>query len=124
MRAQEWAALKYKKNAAVLGAVLDLGYCLNLADSASNEILKNAYTRLRRIYDALDVTMPKNENGKNSTDELLRHLDCAVIQQVHDYNHKVGSQAFDSVRGVFTEGKTIYPGAAILEKTHVQTLCL
>ncbi len=119
-RAQEWAEFKYKKNAAVIGAVLDLGYCLNLADSASNVVLESAYSRLVQIYDALDVPIPENKPGKNSKDELLRHLDCAVIQQVHDYNRQVGAQEFDSVRGVFTEGRAIYPGAAILEKTHVQ----
>lgn len=30
---------------------------------------------------------------------------------------------FDSIRGVFTEGKAIYPKAGFVEKTHIQ-LCI
>jgi len=37
-RAYEWADKKYKKNAAVLGAVIDLGFCLNLTDYNSTDI--------------------------------------------------------------------------------------
>lgn len=122
-RAHEWAEYKYKEDAAVLGAILDLGSCLNLADSASNEILKSAYLRLSRHYEVLGESLPKNIDVKNSRDELLRNLDCAVIEQVHDYNKQENLQEFDSVRGVFTEGKPVYPGAAIMEKTHVQ-ICI
>ena len=53
-------------------------------------------------------------------DLLLRDLDCAVIQQIHDVNRELGRDAYDSVRGIFTEGDPVYPGAGIFEKTHVQ----
>ncbi|MBQ7537733.1 MAG: hypothetical protein IJT42_02045, partial [Treponema sp.] len=50
-------------------------------------------------------------------------LDCAVIERVH-YQNKVNSlPEYDSVRGIFTEGKPIFPGAGFKEKTHVQ-LCI
>ena len=35
-RAKEWAERRYKEDAAVIGAVIDLGTCLNLTDSASS----------------------------------------------------------------------------------------
>lgn len=75
-RAYDWASNnpKYHKPA-VLGAVIDLGFCLNLTDYHSTDVLK----------------------------------------------HNV--REYDSVRGVFVEGKEIYPGAAVKEKTHIQ-LCV
>ncbi len=46
-RAYEWAINKYGDNAAVIGAVIDLGYCLNLTDSASADILREGYKILK-----------------------------------------------------------------------------
>ncbi len=42
-RASEWAKRRYGKDAAVIGAVIDLGNCLNLTDSASSNFLKGGY---------------------------------------------------------------------------------
>ena len=36
-RAKDWARRRYGKEAAVVGAVIDLGNCLNLTDSKSSE---------------------------------------------------------------------------------------
>jgi len=118
-RALEWAEDKvikgeYKK-AAVVGAVIDLGYCLNLTDSSFVPILKNAYSALETRFNKEE--MPRNVGGKDS---LLRYLDCAVIEQVHDQIDEVGLRKFDSVRGIFVEGDEIYEGSGFYEKTHVQ----
>ena len=69
------------------------------------------------------MDLPQNVPSKRTKDILLRNLDCAVIQQVHDYNKDNGKTPFDSVRGIFTEGGPVYPGAEFQEKTHVQ-LCI
>lgn len=122
-RAYEWAADRYKENAAVVGAVIDLGLCLNLTDYNSADILKQGYEMLKMKCEASGIELPQNKHGKSKTDLLLRDLDCAVIQQIHDYNHEMGKYSYDSVRGVFTEGKEIYPGAGFVEKTHIQ-LCI
>lgn len=122
-RAYEWAVERYKENAAVLGAVIDLGLCLNLTDYNSTDILKQGYEMLKMKCEASGVKLPRNKYGKGKTDLLLRDLDCAVVQQIHEYNHETGKSSYDSVRGVFTEGKEIYPGAGFVEKTHIQ-LCI
>lgn len=120
-RALEWAA-RYD-NPAVIGAVIDLGYCLNLTDYYSTQILKQGYEDLKYDLESAGIGLPKNKNTKNSSDWLLRDLDCAVIERVH-YQNKVNSlPEYDSVRGIFTEGKPIFPGAGFKEKTHVQ-LCI
>lgn len=122
-RAYEWAQNRYGSDGAVIGAVLDLGYCLNLTDSFSAEILRQGYKILKIRCELANKPLPKNIPSKKTKDVLLRNLDCSVIQQVHDYNQENGKMSFDSVRGIFTEGDPVYPGAEFLEKTHVQ-LCI
>ena len=120
-RALEWAKEKVKREeyskAAVIGAVIDLGYCLNLTDSSFVPLLKNGYTLLKsRVYnDGLE--MPCNIGGDNN---MLRYLDCAVIEHVHGYLRENGSKEFDSVRGIFVEGNEIYEGSGFYQNTHVQ----
>jgi len=64
--------------------------------------------------------MPQNTNLGSSTDLLLRKLDCAVIQTMHKINRFANKRAYDSVRGVFWEGKPLYPNAGFAEKNHIQ----
>lgn len=123
-RAYEWAVNRHgEANAAVIGAVIDLGYCLNLTDSASSDILRRGYEILKLRFKVLGKPIPKNRASLKTTDILLRDLDCAVIQQIHDFNRQAGRQMFDSVRGVFEEGNPPYEGSAFREKTHIQ-LCV
>jgi hypothetical protein len=51
---------------------------------------------------------------------VKRRLDCAVINFVHSFNEEKKKQPFASVRGIFTEGGELYPGAKIQAKTHIQ----
>lgn len=119
-RAREWAESKYGKAGRIIGAVIDLGYCLNLTDYISSEILGYGYKVLKASIDAIGEKMPTNKNGRSKTDVLLRDLDCAVIEQVHQLNRINKMAEYDSVRGVFTEGKEMFPGSALQEKTHIQ----
>lgn len=118
-RAWQWA--NNKANPAVIGAVLDLGKCLNLTDSNSINLLKNQYEIFKLRMEMAGQKMPINKNTKESHDELLRRLDCAVIESLH--KDTLPDESFDSVRGVFVEGDPIYKGAGIREKTHIQ-ICI
>ena len=120
-RAKEWAAQNRRiKNPAVIGAVIDLGRCLNLTDSASSDILRQGYELLKVYCELTNNDMPINRPSQKSTDILLRDLDCAVVEQIHDYLRAMKKPGYDSVRGIFTEGGPVYPGACFQEKTHVQ----
>jgi len=123
-RAYDWASNnpKYDKPA-VLGAVIDLGFCLNLTDYHSADVLKRGYEMLKIRYATLGKDLPCNGKKNKAGDILLRDLDCAVIQQIHQYHKDTNVRGYDSVRGVFIEGKEVYPGAAVREKTHIQ-LCV
>ncbi|MCH5341138.1 MAG: hypothetical protein J1E01_06710 [Acetatifactor sp.] len=84
-RAYEWAKQRYGKKGAVLGAVIDLGLCLNLTDYNSVDILRQGYEMLRMRCEVFGIPLPQNTKGKSKTDLLLRDLDCAVIQQIQEY---------------------------------------
>ena len=114
---------KKPKNPAVIGTVVNLGHCLDLTDYGSSEILKNGYDILSYELSLLGKEMPINKNVKGNNDLLLRELDCAVIQRIHQFNHEVGRRSYDSVRGLFIEGKPVYEESGIMDKTHIQ-LCI
>ena len=123
VRALEWAKEKYESDGIeydVIGAVIDLGYCLNLSDSQFNSILKTGYNVL--VSRLGDADLPRNHRKKGN-DILLRDLDCAVIQQIHEYNEGSDENSFDSVRGLFIEGEPIYAGSCFVSKSHIQ-LCI
>jgi hypothetical protein len=103
----------------VIGAVIDLGYCLNLLDSL---FLKE----LRKTYDLMKISgyeLPENKFRDESGYFLKRNLDCAVIETLHSLKKKKTEKPFDSVRGVFVEGEELYPTAGFREKNHIQ-ICI
>ena len=126
-RALAWAEEQAKrpnshiKNPAVIGAVIDLGYCMDLTDSFYLEELKAGYDVLVEATKKIGVPLPKNENIGSSTDKLLRKLDCAVIQTIHQlHKDQEDLRPYDSVKGVFWEGKSLYPDAGFANKNHIQ----
>ncbi len=108
------------KTPAVLGALIDLGQCLDLMDSQYLNLLKQSYQTLEISYATLGMELPVNTNGKSSNDLLLRNLDCLVIESLHKDRLP---NSFDSVRGVFWEGADLYRTAGFKEKNHVQ-ICI
>lgn len=130
-RAYEWAEGKvargeYKK-AAVIGAVIDLRHCLDLANRENLELVKLAFRAFKSEQRAANFTLPQNRSlrGQPDQDRVLRFLDCAVIRHLHTAIQRVPEdhrvvQPFDTVRGMFTEGRKLYPGCGYREKTHVQ----
>jgi hypothetical protein len=101
----------------VIGAVIDLGFCLDLMTSTGIAAVKAAHENLKSFFQTLRKPMPENTHG---TDLLLRKLDCAVINHLHELRESAGLAKFDSVRGVFIEGDPIYDKGAFYEKTHIQ----
>ena len=120
-RAMDWALNHYKKeDAEVIGTVLDLGFCLDLLDFSSREVLKVGYDILVEECKQFHVQLPINKNIGKNTDLLIRELDCAVIERIHRFGEEMNTEEYDSVRGAFIEGKRIYPNSGFYEKTHIQ----
>lgn len=136
-RALEWAVERQKrgsyKKAAVVGAVIDLGNCLDLTVRENLDLLSDAYRSFEAARVKAGLALPVNKDVKGSTegDKLLRFLDCAVIRHLHENIEDEARlakengypsllQPFDTVRGLFVEGKNVYPGGGFYEKTHTQ----
>ena len=119
-RALEFAREKRKRGEGirkpfVVGAVIDLGLCLDLTTKDSIENLRDAHASLLATIGPTGGPLPVN-----GPESWRRRLDCAVIRFLHLIRQGPESEPIDTVRGIFTEGNPIYAGSAFLEKTHVQ----
>jgi hypothetical protein len=116
VRDLQWARLVGRrtgrlKKPGVVGAIIDLGLCLDLTTQSSLDVIRTAYQGLAAVARATGARLLEN------TDELRRPLDCAVLNYLYE---SMPEPKFQTVRGVFIEGKPLYPGALIRERTHVQ----
>jgi hypothetical protein len=129
-RARDWAEFLKKHPPApnkkitqpfVIGAIIELGNCLDLTDAASLEIVRVGYAEFARVMGQAGAPLPINEPAHaHDADLVKRKLDCAVLNFVHALRERQDAEPFDTVRGIFTEGRALYPGARIMAKTHVQ----
>lgn len=99
----------------VIGAVIELGLCLDLTTAEGIQQVRAAHEQLVLLSTTDQTPLPKN-----SPDLLRRNLDCAVIRVLHEIREKSGEPPVDTVRGVFIEGDPIFPDSGFREKTHVQ----
>ena len=135
-RALQWAKDKKErrkiKDASVIGVVFTLDHCLDLIDSEFIEMLTIYYSLMKNDFKIIGKELPQNKDIKEDVhkDLLIRELDCAVIQYLHQKIKEeiktekyTALKQFDSVRGVFTEGGPAFPGAGVQKKSHIQ-ICI
>lgn len=109
------------RNPAVVGAVLDLGHCLNLFETESISRMQTSYQLMKKSFKTAAKRMPQNKRPiSEETDVLLRNLDCAVIQFIHRTREAENLMPYESVRGGFFEGEPIYPNAGVMSRNHIQ----
>ena len=125
-RAMEWAEFVRDnpsvssgkvETPAVVGAIIDLGYCGTLHDRAFLSELRQAHDLLSQASTSAGVPMPTNAGGR---DKPRRQLDCAVIEFMHTIREAEGLTPYDTIRSVFSEGDNLYPGTLFTEKSHIQ----
>ena len=136
-RAMQWAKDKQKRGSidkpAVVGVIFQLEHCFDLTDASYIELLPTFYESMIQDLAIANKAIPKNKNHEKDKhqDLLIRELDCAVFEYMHqrikeqiesNVNSAGNSELrpFDTIRGVFTEGGPVYTGAAIQCKTHIQ----
>lgn len=108
------------KKPAVVGAIIDVGRCVNLLDSRYIKNLKKVYNLLKDTADKAGYVLPENKNLDEGGFSLKRNLDCAVIDVLHKVNENAGNSPYDTLRGVFVEGGRLYPDAGFFKKSHIQ----
>jgi hypothetical protein len=101
----------------VVGAVIDLGFCLDLISSTGIRAVESAYLDFVDYCNTASVPVPENTGGQ---DALFRKLDCAVINHLHKVRDAAKLPPFDSIKGVFIEDDPIYPKSGFNRKTHIQ----
>lgn len=110
---------------AVVGAIIDLGHCFNLLDSKFIDFIDVGHKILHKELTDQGLPIPKNSVCSDSGDFMLRRLDCAVIEAVYQkqdwlVENGEADYKFDTTRGVFIEGKEVYPTAGFRTKNHIQ----
>lgn len=123
-RAMDWATTgKTKgriKTPAAVGAVIDLGFCLDLTTMTGLQEVSAAYTTLRNTYHLAGIPLPKNTVGP---DKVKRELDCAVIQALHSLRADRELEPYDSVRALFPEDKPLFDESGFRARNHIQ-ICI
>jgi len=99
----------------VIGAILDLGFSLDLTTSAGIQMARFAYDKLKKLYETAEKPLPENR-----PDKFLHPLDCVVINNLHKIREEDGLPPVDSVKGIFQEPPVLYPGSAFMRKNHIQ----
>jgi hypothetical protein len=106
-RALEWAAVREKRG--VIGAVIQLGVCLDFTDVRYTSALNGFYKNLKESYAAAGRDLPPNGRGN-------RVLDCLVINELV----RQTDVGFQTVRSPFLEGPPAFPRSGIRKQSHIQ----
>jgi hypothetical protein len=103
-----------------LGAVIDLGYCLELLYAEHIRVVLDAYNVLKKAYELSGRPLPPNRYSAHSGVLLLRYLNCAVIENLHKLQSADALRPFDTIRGIFIEGCELYPNVGFRDKNDIQ----
>ena len=82
----------------VVGAAIDLGFCLDLTTSTGIEAVAGIHADFVAVSETANRPIPENEGG---ADLLFRKLDCAVINHLHTICERSAPplDPFDTVKG-------------------------
>ena len=129
-RAYQWANEPRRNFAhpSVVGAVIELGNCLDLTTQSGISAVKLAHKQFSDVLKRDGAPLPKNEDPPKGLrgDIIIRRLDCAVMNYLFDQVLRTvqesdpKSQPYTTVRSLFPEGKKLYAGAGFKDKTHIQ----
>ena len=86
----------------VVGAIIDPRLCLDFTTTVPTDLL-DTYSVYKELADTSGLEMPKN-----SSNGLLKPLDCAVINMLHDVRMRQGFEPIDSLKGAYIEGCLLY----------------
>jgi len=102
---------------AVVGALVQLGRCFDLLDTAHTQDLASAFREYRSFAPQAGWMLPRNAGS--TPDKKLRRLDCSVLNYYLDELDADGV-SFDTVRCGFQEGERAFPGSGIYRESHIQ----
>ena len=98
-----------------MGAVIQLGNCLDFTDTRYTKSLATTYDGLKVQYDRGELALPSN-SGKGGKS---RRLDCLVVNTLVETAEKIQIN-FQTIRAPFMEGEPAFPEAGIALESHIQ----
>jgi hypothetical protein len=144
-RAREWADEFVRGPSGIVSAEVELGRCLDLADTEHLILIRQTYFDLVETYRRQGLRMPVNReirprsfktlqmlDGFNrwvyrwvagvefnrSVEHKLRYLDSLVINKFIERTD--GILQVQTMRYPFEEGEPVFPGSKIRTQSHVQ----
>ena len=116
-RAWWWAERRYGAEAAVVGAMIRLGRCVDLLDSGDVVLVKRAYERLVRTFESKGQRIPSNANTQ-------KRLDCAVFNYLFDSLTRSGFEP-ETTRAVFVPQSSkglqrAWSRSGVFDNSHIQ----
>lgn len=97
----------------VIGAIIELGNCLNLLEPASIKMVKKVHNEFIETCKNNGASIPTNKGA-------IRKLDCSVIKWVHKSTEENQLPTYDTVRSAFNEGGQIYPASNFYDRLHIE----
>jgi hypothetical protein len=85
----------------VVGAAIDLGFCLDLMSSNGIQAVASMHKDFLAYCARANVEVPSNSGGQ---DLRFRKLDCAVINHLHQVRAAANLQPFDTVAACSSKG--------------------
>ena len=118
-KALDWAKEKKFERPAVVGAIIDLGNCLDLLNQNDQDEVSRSFDDLKKSFEALGESNPLPENNIKTGNHVL---DCMVINNLHQDNIFQQIPPYDTVRGMFQEvsARALYHTSAIFRGSHIQ----
>lgn len=113
-RALEWAKNSREiKTPSVIGAVIDLGVCLDLANYEDLLIVQKIYEILKEEYEEAGIPLPVNKGPKHG-------LDYAVLEYAVELLKDNDGLIVNTIRAPFKSGDPVYPTSKLFTYDHVQ----
>lgn len=105
----------------VVGAIINLGNCLDLTTQDGIKFIRAGYTHLKDRLEKAGSPIPENAPvDGNDGDRKKRFLDFGVINHTCNLYLDEKKIEIDTVRAMFLEGGAPYPGSGFTEKGHTQ----
>ena len=104
----------------VVGAIIDLGHCLDLSNQLGINELSDACAAF--LISIGDKKIPQNHKASNDDDDIiLRNFDRAIVNYLHELRRFIPSlMPYDTVRSPFSQGKPIAESSAFQRYSHIQ----
>ena len=134
-RALQWAEIKHQDHVRrekekgtpvalrrpfVVGAIVNLGMCLDLTTVEGVSLLKEGYGSYLDDFKKLQKKKPELTLPQNDEKTGKMYLDYQVINHTCRSYEEEMDQSIDTVRALIPEGDFVYPGGSFKDKTHTQ----